>query len=220
MCAENVSHLPCFGILWQHFFLKNRAFIELLVILGSQSSWLVILWELGVFMSMLSARRVCDDTFKIWISPSCFYTRTPHLTLLKVSLRWGRKLSLSPLQLPGILCSCHPTWLSLPLFPSLSTRHTYYSPLPAPRCKLKTAPRGERRRDTRVPFCYQIWQNNEPPPPAHFTCMSREIKSESANFCCRFPWSGCNVNSALYKYGWKVHLRKANWIENLLSHNC
>lgn len=62
VCVENVSHLSCFGILWQFFFFffsfLNRGFLELLVVLGRQSSQLVILRELGVFSSVCVFVRV------------------------------------------------------------------------------------------------------------------------------------------------------------------
>lgn len=157
------------------FFLKNRAFIELLVILGSQSSWLVILWELGVRMSMLLARRVCDDTFEIWISPSCFYTRTLHLTLLKVSLRWGRKLS------PSLLCSS--LEFSVPVIPhGCHSRSSPVSPhgtlttlsvAPSPLFQLPAAS-WRRRREVSgeeihgFPFAIRSGRIMKPPPPRTF----------------------------------------------------
>lgn len=119
--------------------------------------------------------------------------------------------------LPPILCSSVES--SVPVTPhgchcspSPSARHTYssfshsLSNLAASRCRPTPAQRGERRRDTRVPFCYQIrWNNDSPPPstPSAFRMHESQDKIRNFHFGGRFPWSGCNANAALYKYGGK-----------------
>lgn len=102
--VENVSHLPCFGMLWQLFFNITRSLKELLAVLGGNSG-LVILREWGAFMCALSGLCV-NGMFKIWISQGCFYTRTSNLTLLKVSLRWETLFLSSATLSDSLFLSC------------------------------------------------------------------------------------------------------------------
>lgn len=143
---------------------------------------------------------VCDGTFKIWISPGCFYTRTPQLTLLKVSLRWETLSLSSATQWNSLFLSfCMSVTLSPALSLSLSLHSTLttlldaLSALSAPCCKPKTARRGERRRDTWLPFAIRS-SRIMTLPLAHFTCMSQKMKSENANFCRRFPDQDITLN--------------------------
>ncbi len=152
------SHLPCYGMLWQLIFFLS-ALKELLAVLGGKSHGLVILRELGVSMSVLSVP-CANAMFKIWISRSCFYTRTSHLTLLKVSLRWGGNcLSLL----------CNSVWFSVSVIlhvchcvsSSPSARHIYYSfrcSLPSRGSPLHAEDSTEKWAVKRYmhSFCYQI----------------------------------------------------------------
>lgn len=113
--------------------------------------------------------------------------------------------------------------------PSPSARHTYssfshsLSNLAASRCRPTPAQRGERRRDTRVPFCYQIrWNNDSPPPqpPVHFACMSHKIKSETFTLAVGFLDRGLMLMLPYINMVGKVHLRELNWIESVGIEPC
>lgn len=149
------------------FFLSTRFLKELLAVLGGKSSGLVILRELGEFACV-------NATFKkTWISWSCFYTRSSHLTLL--TFYSGGKLFFCPTSLSYSVilqvCQSVCSTLLLPLLFQL------------PATSRNTGPKSEQRRDTWSPIAIRYsrkkWLTN-------FICMRHKMKSENENFPIHF----------------------------------
>lgn len=110
------------------FYFKTRPLKELLEVLGGKTGGLVILREL---LRIYAVSAVVNYTFKIWLVPSCFCTRTIHLTLIKVPLR---RETLFPQPHYFILCFiilhvCHHNSHSLAAYVTCLVSPTAFMPL-------------------------------------------------------------------------------------------